>query len=100
TRARSRAQRADIVITNHYLLFADLTLRERGFGEILPDADAIILDEAHKLPDIAGRFFGQQVSGRQLRDFSRDGRVEVNELGGDMPTLVDAYQALDAAEQA
>ncbi len=71
--ARREAQAADLVIANHYLLFADMTVREAGFGEVLPGADAIVLDEAHKLPDIAGRFFGQAVSSRQLRDLVRDG---------------------------
>lgn len=90
--ARREAQDADLVIANHYLLFADMTVRESGFGEVLPGADTIILDEAHKLPDIAGRFFGQTVSSRQLRDLVRDGRAELDSLGRDMPGL---SQALD-----
>lgn len=90
--ARREAQAADLVIANHYLLFADLTLREGGFGEVLPGADAIVLDEAHKLPDIAGRFFGQALSSRQIRDLVRDGEAEIKAVGGDMPgvkTLLD-----------
>ncbi len=83
--ARREAQAADLVIANHYLLFADLTLREAGFGEVLPGADAIVLDEAHKLPDIAGRFFGQALSSRQLTDLVRDGSAEMDAFGGDMP---------------
>src|SRR5699024_5120351 len=47
--ARREAQQADVVIINHHLLFADLTLRERGFGELLPQANTVIVDEAHKL---------------------------------------------------
>src|SRR5699024_4132184 len=78
--ARREALQADVVIINHYLLFAGLTLRDRGFGELLPDASSIILDEAHKLPDIAGRFFGQAISGRQLLDYVRDGETELQEL--------------------
>lgn len=97
--ARREAQQADLVIINHHLLFADLTLRERGFGELLPGADTVILDEAHKLPDIAGRFFGQAVSGRQLQDYVRDARVELQELGGDMPDLAEAFETLAEAEQ-
>ena len=85
--ARREAQAADLVIVNHYLLFADLTLRESGFGEVLPGADAIVLDEAHRLPDIAGRFFGQALSARQLKDLVRDGLAELDTLGGDMPAL-------------
>lgn len=98
--ARREAQAADLVIANHYLLFADMTLREAGFGEVLPGADAIVLDEAHKLPDIAGRFFGQAVSSRQLRDLSRDTRAELEALGSDMPDLIEQVSALSDAERA
>jgi ATP-dependent DNA helicase DinG len=98
--ARREAQAADLVIANHYLLFADLTLREAGFGSVLPGADAIVLDEAHKLPDIAGRFFGQAVSSRQLRDLVRDARAEIKALGGDMPDLAGQVGALADSEQA
>jgi len=97
--ARREAQAADLVIANHYLLFADLTLRESGFGEVLPGADAIVLDEAHKLPDIAGRFFGQAVSSRQLRDLSRDGRSELETIGGDMPEVAAVFGDLATTER-
>ncbi|WP_348762403.1 ATP-dependent DNA helicase [uncultured Salinisphaera sp.] len=97
--ARREAQSADLVIANHYLLFADLTLRESGFGEVLPGADAIILDEAHKLPDIAGRFFGQAISSRQLRDMVRDARAELEALGGDMPDRRAQIDDLSQAER-
>lgn len=98
--ARREAQDADVVIANHHLLFADMTLREEGFGEVLPSADAVILDEAHKLPDIAGRFFGRALSGRQLRDLARDGHAECAELGGDMPGPQEALSSLESAEDA
>ncbi|GAB3683181.1 ATP-dependent DNA helicase [Salinisphaera aquimarina] len=97
--ARREAQAADLVIVNHYLLFADLTLRESGFGEVLPGADAIVLDEAHRLPDIAGRFFGQALSARQLKDLVRDGLGELDALGGDMPVLKARLQDVGAAER-
>ncbi|MGD8275300.1 MAG: ATP-dependent DNA helicase, partial [Thiohalocapsa sp.] len=66
--ARRRAQEADLVVINHHLLCADMVLREEGFGEVLPGADAVIVDEAHQLPDIAAQFFGSSVSSRQLLD--------------------------------
>lgn len=97
--ARREAQAADLVIVNHYLLFADLTLREAGFGEVLPGADAIVLDEAHRLPDIAGRFFGQALSARQIKDLVRDGLAELETLGGDMPTLKNALHDLRDVER-
>jgi ATP-dependent DNA helicase DinG len=98
--ARRAANAADLVIANHYLLFADLTLRESGFGEVLPGADAIVLDEAHKLPEIAGRFFGQAVSSRQLRDLARDGQAEIEALGADMPAVNMALNEAAATERA
>ncbi|MDX1381183.1 MAG: ATP-dependent DNA helicase, partial [Xanthomonadales bacterium] len=47
-RARKRAQEADVVVVNHHLLFADMAVRQRGFGEVLPGAEAFIVDEAHQ----------------------------------------------------
>jgi ATP-dependent DNA helicase DinG len=64
--ARRRALEADIVVVNHHLLLADLALKEEGFGDLLPSVDAVILDEAHQLPDLASEFFGTSVSGRQI----------------------------------
>src|SRR5690606_20823292 len=60
--ARRRAAEADLVVVNHHLLLADLALKEEGHGDILPSADALILDEAHQLPELAAQFFGTQFS--------------------------------------
>lgn len=98
--ARRAAQDADVLVVNHHLLFADIALREEGFGELLPGADAVILDEAHHLPAIAGQFFGESVSGRQVRDLVRDGRAEAEAVGGDMPAVTDGLAALVEAEAA
>lgn len=70
--ARRHAQEAELVVINHHLLCADMTLREGGFGEVLPEADCIIVDEAHQLPDIAANFFGLSISSRQIIDLARD----------------------------
>ncbi|HLF11998.1 MAG TPA: ATP-dependent DNA helicase [Gammaproteobacteria bacterium] len=70
--ARRRAQQAQVVIVNHHLLLADLALKEAGFGELLPGADAVIVDEAHQLPDIAQQFFGVSVSTRELELLARE----------------------------
>ncbi|WP_258224121.1 ATP-dependent DNA helicase, partial [Stenotrophomonas sp. HMWF003] len=51
--ARQRAQAADVVVVNHHLLLADLALKQEGFGEILPGAQAFVIDEAHQLPELA-----------------------------------------------
>src|SRR5690606_6432862 len=59
--ARRRAQAAQVVVVNHHLLLADLALKESGFGELLPGADVVVVDEAHQLPEIAQQFFGVAV---------------------------------------
>ncbi len=76
-RARREAMDADIVIVNHHLLLADMALKEEGFGELLPGVDAVVVDEAHQLPKIAGQFFGLSVSSRQLENIARDTRAEL-----------------------
>ncbi len=70
--ARREAQAADIVVVNHHLLMADLLLKESGFGELLPGADAVIVDEAHQLSEIATQAFGTNLSARQLRELIND----------------------------
>lgn len=71
-KARQKAQKADVVIINHHLFFADLALKEEGLGELLPDADAFILDEAHQLPELASTFLATTVSSRQLKSLVSD----------------------------
>ena len=70
--ARRSALEADIVIVNHHLLLADLALKEDGFGDLLGAADAVILDEAHQIPDLATQFFGAQVSSRRIETLLSD----------------------------
>ena len=83
-KARRAAMDADVVIVNHHLYFADLALREDGFGELLPDAKAIIFDEAHQLPEVATRFFGWTISATQLRELADDAERVVRSGAGDM----------------
>lgn len=71
-KARKRAQSASVVIVNHHLLLADLGLKEAGFGELLPGADCVIVDEAHLLPEIAQQFFDVSVSSRELSRLGHD----------------------------
>ncbi|ORM57626.1 ATP-dependent helicase [Pantoea rodasii] len=71
-KARKKAMDADVVVVNHHLFLADLVVKEGGFGELIPEADVMIFDEAHQLPDIASQYFGQQLSSRQLQDLAKD----------------------------
>ena len=75
--ARRDALDADIVIVNHHLLLADLALKEDGFGDILGTADAVILDEAHQIPDLATQFFGANVSSRRIESLLKDAQTEI-----------------------
>ena len=75
--ARRDALDADIVIVNHHLLLADLALKEDGFGDILGTADAVILDEAHQIPDLATQFFGANVSSRRIENLLKDAQTEI-----------------------
>lgn len=71
-KARKKAMEADILVINHHLYFSDLALKMDGFGEILPQADVLIFDEAHQLPEVAGNFYGQQITLRQIEILCRD----------------------------
>src|SRR5258707_1583135 len=75
--ARRQALDSDIVVVNHHLLLADLALKEDGFGDILGSADALILDEAHQIPDLATQFFGASLSSRRIDNVIRDVQGEL-----------------------
>jgi ATP-dependent DNA helicase DinG len=76
--ARREALEADVVIVNHHLLLADLALKEDGFGDLLGSADAVILDEAHQIPDLATQFFGASIGSRQIETLCKDLRAELS----------------------
>ncbi|ELY4542395.1 ATP-dependent DNA helicase [Cronobacter sakazakii] len=71
-KARKKAMEAEVVVVNHHLFLADMVVKESGFAELIPEAEVIIFDEAHQLPDIASQYFGQSLSSRQLLDLARD----------------------------
>jgi ATP-dependent DNA helicase DinG len=93
--ARRNAQAADIVVVNHHLLLADLALKDEGFGDLLPGAEAVILDEAHQVPDIAAQFFGQVWSVRQVQQLMRDVIAEAAAAGVRDPTIGEAVAAVE-----
>jgi ATP-dependent DNA helicase DinG len=92
--ARRRAQEAELVVINHHLLCADLSLKDEGFGEILPGADCFVIDEAHQLAEVASNFFGVAVSGRQLVDLARDTETEYHREAGDTPGFLELAEGL------
>jgi ATP-dependent DNA helicase DinG len=70
-KARRRAMSADIVVVNHHLFLADVVVKDTGFGELIPQADVMIFDEAHQIPDLACQYFGMQLSSKQLFDLAK-----------------------------
>lgn len=92
--ARRAAQAADILVVNHHLLLADLALKDEGFADLLPGADAVILDEAHQIPDIAAQFFGQSWSGRAGQYLLKDTAAEIQIAGVRSPAIADLLDAL------
>jgi ATP-dependent DNA helicase DinG len=86
-RARNEAQDADIVVVNHHLLFADMAIKQSGFGEVLPGAAAFIIDEAHQAPETATRFFSASITARQIQDLCRDFLAESAGVSGAMGIL-------------
>jgi ATP-dependent DNA helicase DinG len=77
TRMRRRAEEADVVVVNHHLFFADLSIQSRTGGGrqgegVLPRYDAVVFDEAHALEDVATEYFGRQVSSWRVEELCAD----------------------------
>ena len=72
TEMQRRALASDIIIVNHHLFFADLAVKEKDFGGIIPDYEAVVFDEAHELEDVAGQYFGLSVSNFMIDDLRKD----------------------------
>src|SRR6202007_2156474 len=76
TEMRRRAAESDIIIVNHHLFFADLAIKLEADhapdAGVLPDAGAVIFDEAHELEDVAGNYFGISVSNLRVGGLGRD----------------------------
>lgn len=102
--ARQAAREADLVVVNHHLLMADLTMKEEGFGDLLPGADAVIVDEAHHFPKVAQGFFNVSVGSGQVYDLVGDTRAEALRAGvfdADLDRLLHGVQrAVDDARLA
>lgn len=96
-KARTEAMKADIVVVNHHLFFADVMLRDEGVAELLPACNTVIFDEAHQLPETASLFFGETLSTSLLLDLARDTRIEAAAGAKDFAPLPKACDELDKA---
>jgi ATP-dependent DNA helicase DinG len=76
TEMRRKALESDIIIVNHHLFFADIAVKREAAGApdagILPDAAAVVFDEAHELEDVASSYFGLSVSNIRFEELARD----------------------------
>jgi ATP-dependent DNA helicase DinG len=76
TEMRRKALESDIIIVNHHLFFADLSVKQEAAGApdagILPEAAAVIFDEAHELEEVASNYFGLSVSNIRFEELARD----------------------------
>src|SRR5579863_5879083 len=76
TEMRRKALESDIIIVNHHLFFADLAVKQEASGApdagVLPEAAAVIFDEAHELEEVASSYFGLSVSNVRFEELARD----------------------------
>ncbi len=93
--ARRRAQEAELVVVNHHLLLSDLALKAGGKGDLLPRTDAVIIDEAHQLPDLASQYLGQHLGAYQLLEWVRDTRDAMLAEAPDDSGLLGACDVLE-----
>lgn len=95
--ARKKALAADVVVVNHHLFFADVMLRDEGVAELLPSANTVIFDEAHQLPEVAGLFFGEDISTSQLVELCRDSTAAHLTLAKDCVALGESIPIVEKA---
>lgn len=77
---RGRAAQARLIVVNHHLFFADLKVKQGGFGEVIPRFQAAVFDEAHELEQVATLYIGETLSTRQLKELVRDLEPEATSL--------------------
>ncbi len=97
TRVRESAHEADLIVVNHHLFFADLSLRDEGVGEILPEYDAVVFDEAHHLESVATSFFGVHVSNYRFDDLVDDVERSLTDEEVSAPELHESLAELQTA---
>ena len=94
-KARKKALTSDVVVINHHLFFADKAIKNDGFGALLPEADTVIFDEAHQIPDIASNFLGNSFSSWQVMELANDTRAAELRERSIVPNLVASADQLD-----
>jgi ATP-dependent DNA helicase DinG len=72
TRMRERAAESEVVIVNHHLLCADAAVRQGPYGEVIPECDVLVIDEAHQLEDVVTQHFGVALTPHRIEELERD----------------------------
>ncbi|MBI1821426.1 MAG: ATP-dependent DNA helicase [Nitrospirae bacterium] len=80
TRMKREMEEAQLIIVNHHLFFADLALKENSYGQVLPEYDAVIFDEAHLIEEIASDYFGKALARFHFLEFIADAKRELKAL--------------------
>lgn len=80
TRMRQRAFESHVIIVNHALFFANLSLESDELGKVLPEFGVLVLDEAHEVEDVAADHFGRRLSNFQLEDVARQVKKNFDNL--------------------
>ena len=98
TSMRRKALESDIVIVNHHLFFADLAIKQQAAGSpdagILPEAAAVIFDEAHELEDVASQYFGIALSNARFDELARDTESILRAKQASSPAIESATHSL------
>ncbi len=94
-KARKEALASDVIVVNHHLYFADKSLKEDGFGALLPEVETVVFDEAHQLPDIAANFLGNSFSSWQVMELCVDTRAAEMQEKSLISKLIPSTEAID-----
>ncbi len=94
-KARQKALEADVLVVNHHLYFANLLLKEDGFGQLLPESEILIFDEAHALPEIASNQLSRRLSSRQIAQLISDLNTKLVLETNSVDELFESMQKLD-----
>lgn len=91
TLMRQRAAKADIIVVNHHLFMTDVIIRSAGFGELMPEYEVIIFDEAHQLESVATQLLGRIASHHRVEELVRDTQRELAAAGAEAAKTFAAF---------
>ena len=96
-KARVKALEADIVVVNHHLFLANMVLNQDGLGQLLPNTDVLVFDEAHSLPETASMQLSRSLSARQIVQFVTDLKTKLSEQQTAVDELYDKLKQLESS---